>query len=399
MKPDAPFARTRAQALARLAAFLPRAGRLYAANRNRDEGPGVRTHVSQLSPAIRRRLLTEEEVVAAALDAHGADAEKFVDEVCWRTYWRGWLEAHPAVWRQYLTDLDGLEDRLVLDSGLARCYAEAIAGRTGIDAFDAWARELVETGWLHNHARMNFASIWIFTLQLPWQLGAAHFYRHLLDACPASNTLSWRWVRGLQTRGKAYLARADIIRRSSGGRFCVDAPLATCAPEPAPEPRRAPRDLPPPDPFDSQAPFALFVHTEDCTPEAIAWPGPPRLILAVDAVGGDPAEPKRAIANAALDDAATRAAAHFGAPLVRLPEARVETALADALRDARLGQCLTAHAPVGPVADRLALIAEVLASHGIGFARVLRPWDRGAWPHATKGFFHFRRHWPPGATR
>jgi deoxyribodipyrimidine photo-lyase len=42
-------------------------------------------------------------------------------------------------------------------------YQAAIEGRTGIDGFDDWARDLVETGWLHNHARMWFASIWIFT--------------------------------------------------------------------------------------------------------------------------------------------------------------------------------------------------------------------------------------------
>ena len=61
---------------------------------------------------------------------------------------------------------------------------------TGIEGFDDWARELVDTGYMHNHARMWFASIWIFTLRLPWALGADFFLRHLLDADAASNTLS-----------------------------------------------------------------------------------------------------------------------------------------------------------------------------------------------------------------
>ena len=52
-------------------------------------------------------------------------------------------------------------------SGLARAVAAAEEGRTGIDGFDDWARELIKTGYLHNHARMWFASIWIFTLRLP----------------------------------------------------------------------------------------------------------------------------------------------------------------------------------------------------------------------------------------
>ncbi|WP_448581873.1 FAD-binding domain-containing protein, partial [Thermaurantiacus sp.] len=225
------FAATRADALARLAAFLPRAGRAYAACRNLDEGPGLRTHVSELSPAIRRRLLTEEEVAKAAVAAHGLEAaEKFVAEVCWRSYWRGVLEMRPALWQRYLDDLCRLEGELARNARLAARFAQAVQGKTGIDCFDFWIRELDATGYLHNHARMSFASIWIFTLRLPWQLGAAHFFRHLLDACPASNTLSWRWVAGLQTPGKTYLARAEIIRKTSLGRFRVEAPLATTAP-------------------------------------------------------------------------------------------------------------------------------------------------------------------------
>ena len=98
-------------------------------------------------------------------------------------------------------------------------YRAAIDGETGIECFDAWSAELCETGYLHNHARMWFASIWIFTLKLPWRLGADFFYRHLLDGDAASNTLSWRWVAGLHTRGKPYAARADNIATYSGGRF------------------------------------------------------------------------------------------------------------------------------------------------------------------------------------
>jgi deoxyribodipyrimidine photo-lyase len=66
---------------------------------------------------------------------------------------------------------------------------------------------------------MWFASIWIFTLGLPWRIGADFFYRHLLDGDAASNTLSWRWVAGLHTRGKAYAAESWNIEKFTGGRF------------------------------------------------------------------------------------------------------------------------------------------------------------------------------------
>tara|TARA_Y100001933_G_scaffold213467_1_gene219096 strand:- start:245 stop:964 length:720 start_codon:yes stop_codon:yes gene_type:complete len=66
---------------------------------------------------------------------------------------------------------------------------------------------------------MWFASIWIFTLKLHWQLGAKFFLEHLYDGDAASNTLSWRWVAGLQTKGKHYLAKSWNIEKFTNNRF------------------------------------------------------------------------------------------------------------------------------------------------------------------------------------
>ena len=212
------FLPSRDEALRRLSAFLPRAGRAYANDRNVDLGPDRRDNVSNLSPYLRYRLITERQVVAAVLGRHGAEAaQKFVQEVCWRTYWKGWLETRPEVWARFESDRDAA--RAAIGGGLAKALEAAETGATGIDGFDDWAAELVETGYMHNHARMWFASIWIFTLCLPWTLGADFFLRYLIDADPASNTLSWRWVAGLQTRGKTYLATAENIARYTGDRY------------------------------------------------------------------------------------------------------------------------------------------------------------------------------------
>ena len=146
-------------------------------------------------------------------------------------YFKGWLEQHPTVWTAYRDDVANLVVHLCDHEGLAQRYEWAVSGQTGISCFDAWAAELVETGYLHNHSRMWFASIWIFTLKLPWQLGADFFYRHLIDGDPASNTLSWRWVGGLHTRGKTYLARPSNIEKYTEGRF---APYGQLAPSAAP---------------------------------------------------------------------------------------------------------------------------------------------------------------------
>jgi len=222
---------TRGAALARLDAFIARAGRDYARTRNFDFGPERRDNVSMLSPWLRHRLVLEEEVIARTLARHTLSAaEKFVQEIVWRTYFKGFLEQRPSIWRAYRRDVAALAERLEAEPRRRADYDAAVEGRTGIDCFDAWAGELLDTGYLHNHARMWFASIWIFTLRLPWQLGADFFLRHLLDGDPASNTLGWRWVGGLHTRGKTYLARADNIAKYTEGRFNPVGRLARSAP-------------------------------------------------------------------------------------------------------------------------------------------------------------------------
>ena len=191
------FEPTSQAGLDRLAQFAPRSGAHYAGQRNYDFGTNNRSSVSALSPWIRHRLITEREVLTKTLAERGtAAASKFIQEVFWRGYFKGWLEQHPSVWQSYQSGLSSAQSTLESTASRASEYREATTGSTGIACFDHWCQELRETGYLHNHARMWFASIWIFTLRLPWELGADFFLRHLIDGDPASNTLSWRWVGG-----------------------------------------------------------------------------------------------------------------------------------------------------------------------------------------------------------
>ncbi len=85
--------------LERMAAFANRSGRGYANSRNFDFGPDNRDNVSLMSPYLRRRLVLEEELLASTLRLHSLDsANKFVQEVFWRAYFKGWLEHRPTVW-------------------------------------------------------------------------------------------------------------------------------------------------------------------------------------------------------------------------------------------------------------------------------------------------------------
>ena len=146
------FVGTRAAGLAAMQAFVPGMGLRYAQGRNYDKGRGNHTDVSMLSPYLRRRLITEREVVAAAIDAHGRDeASKFIEEVIWRGYYKGWLERRPQVWDAYSADLGADLASLKRDRRLRRDIERAETGQTGLDYFDSWAQELVATGYLHNH--------------------------------------------------------------------------------------------------------------------------------------------------------------------------------------------------------------------------------------------------------
>ncbi len=378
---------TRAAGLARLEAFAPRMGRAYAANRNTDVGPGANVHVSGLSPWIRRRLVTEEEAVRAALEAHGPrGADKFVQEVLWRTYWKGWLEMRPSVW----ADFEAARDRLDAGGPAVRAAAE---GRTGIAGFDDWARELAATGWLHNHARMWFASIWIFTLGLPWELGADLFLRRLTDADPASNTLSWRWVAGLQTPGKTYLATAENIARFTEGRFRPKG-LATEARPVAGPPPPAARPLPPARRETPDGPHLVLVTDEDLTPEQLIGPWEIAGIVSAPepAIAGR-GVPAGAFAAGALADAERRARARYGHPVMRL-DGLTADALVTAAQAAGAVGVVTACAPVGPTAAALARARPKVEAAGLRLTEVRRPWDEALWPLATKGFFPFRERAP-----
>ena len=386
------FGPTRDEALRRLDAFLPRAGRAYAQDRNTDAGPGVERSVSALSPYLRYRLLTEREVIVGALDRHGPEAaDKFVSEVLWRTYFKGWLELHPTAWGRFVAERDASSDTMDRSGGLARAVAAAEAGRTGIAGFDDWARELVAFGYLHNHARMWFASIWIFTLRLPWTLGADFFLRHLVDADPASNTLSWRWVAGLQTPGKIYLATADNIARYTGGRFDPKglAKQATALSE-ATLPGLRPL---PPEPSAPSGRALLLLHPEDLGPESFVPRGVDVAGVLVARRGsadwpwGEAAQ--NFVAGAAAD-AASRAERTFGCAATvtdGLGAAEVTTAMASA----GASHILAPEAPVGPVGDALATLSSSLAAVGVPLVRKRRPWDDALWPLATKGFFPFRQ--------
>ena len=210
------FEASRAKAVDKLNHFVENNLSEYSKLRNFDFGTDNRSNISCLSPYITHGIISELEVIDKSLKKFSFQKnEKFIQEVLWRVYWKGWLELRPNVWSDYLMELDNLRDEYKSNHS----YLRAIEGKTDIECFNQWIIELKENNYLHNHARMWFASIWIFTLELPWQLGAEFFMKHLYDGDAASNTLGWRWVAGVQTQGKHYLASEWNIKKFTNNRF------------------------------------------------------------------------------------------------------------------------------------------------------------------------------------
>ena len=207
---------TRASAIGNLEDFVENNLGEYSKLRNFDFGPNKRSNTSCLSPYITHGVINEKEVIRKSLDKFSfSKNEKFIQEVLWRTYWKGWMELRSGVWDDYLIDLKKIKEEFKDNKD----YLNAIDGNTKIECFNEWVNELKTYNYLHNHTRMWFASIWIFTLELPWQLGAELFMQHLYDGDTASNTLGWRWVAGIQTQGKHYLASEWNIKKFTNNRF------------------------------------------------------------------------------------------------------------------------------------------------------------------------------------
>ena len=210
------FEPSREAALKKLNNFIESGLYNYSKLRNFDFGPNERSNISCLSPYITHGIISEKEVIKLSLKKFSFPKnEKFIQEVLWRIYWKGWLELRPNVWSDYLTDLKKLKQEYINNKN----YFDAIEGKTKVQCFNTWVEELKNYNYLHNHTRMWFASIWIFTLGLPWQLGADFFMRYLYDGDCASNTLGWRWVAGIQTKGKNYVASEWNIKKFTNSRF------------------------------------------------------------------------------------------------------------------------------------------------------------------------------------
>jgi deoxyribodipyrimidine photo-lyase len=137
---------------------------------------------SQLSPHLRWGAISP-----LALEHRAAQAghDAFVRQLAWRDFY-----AHVLLHDLGSKRPDPRWDDDPGDQHL-RAWQE---GRTGYPLVDAGMRQLAQTGWMHNRARLVTGSFLTKDLHLDWRLGEVHFAHHLLDGELAQNNGNWRWI-------------------------------------------------------------------------------------------------------------------------------------------------------------------------------------------------------------
>jgi len=231
--PDAPvsdlFPAGEAEASHRLDKFVSEKIHAYAENRNRMDLDGT----SSLSPYIRFGMIglrqavhSAQQAISAALNrgtrngsqskgsAGGVEsrkgAEVWLNELIWREFYIQILYHFPHVgktsFNPSLANIPWRNDVSEFDAWTQ--------GQTGYPVVDAAMRQLRETGWMHNRARMIVASFLVKDLLINWQWGERWFMENLLDGDPAANNGGWQWTAGTGTDAAPYFRIFNPILQS-----------------------------------------------------------------------------------------------------------------------------------------------------------------------------------------
>ena len=181
----------------------------YAETRNFGHGK-----ITRLSPYIHHGILSLNEARNFALTKCSEPAEitKFIQELAWRDFWQRALAAHPDwAWN----DIEPYKTGFAPNDYSDHLPEDIARGKTGIACMDAFIKELIDTGYIHNHARMYLASYVVHFRRVKWQTGARWFLRHLLDGDLASNNLSWQWVASTFSN-KPYIFNLENVDKYFG---------------------------------------------------------------------------------------------------------------------------------------------------------------------------------------
>jgi len=180
----------------------------YGSSRNHLDGA-----VTQLSPYIRHGVMQLTDVRDQALEISNAkESEKFIQQLAWREYWQRLYKEFPErIWHNVEDYKTGFSPSDYADE----LPEDISSGKTGVACIDGFIKDLLSSGYLHNHARLYLAGYICHWRRVKWQAGAQWFLSHLLDGDPASNNLSWQWVASTFSH-KPYYYNLENVAKFSG---------------------------------------------------------------------------------------------------------------------------------------------------------------------------------------
>lgn len=152
---------------------------------------------SQLSAYIKFGCVSIREVYQAF--KHNRD---FIRQLIWRDFYANILFAFPQVLGHAMKPN---YNKITWSHTASSAWFKAwCAGQTGYPVVDAGMRQLNQTGYMHNRARLIVASFLVKTLLISWENGEKYFATKLTDYDPASNNGNWQWIASTGADSQPY---------------------------------------------------------------------------------------------------------------------------------------------------------------------------------------------------
>jgi deoxyribodipyrimidine photo-lyase len=156
-------------------------------------------HTSRISPYLRFGALSIREIYNKSIII-----EKFpnyVNELIWREFYAYIMFHFPnSIENEFQEKYIGKIKWNYDDKKLEAFYN----GMTGFPVVDAAIRELRQTGWMHNRARMIVASFLTKNMFMDWRIGEKFFAQYLMDYELSSNVGGWQWTASTGTDAQPY---------------------------------------------------------------------------------------------------------------------------------------------------------------------------------------------------
>ena len=169
--------------------------------------------VTQLSPMIEHGLMASQDWVEH-LKQQGtlAQSERFLMQVAWRDYFQQrWAESPERIW----DDVGEYKTGWVASDYADSMPEDIRCAQTPSTLINQIIEQLLNTGWIHNHARLYLAAYVVHFRRIRWQVGARWMLSHLVDGNLGSNNFSWQWVASCGSN-KPYIFNLENAQKFAG---------------------------------------------------------------------------------------------------------------------------------------------------------------------------------------